>query len=344
MRRLELTRERERLRLLLVQLSLQPRDWFFGLLRREFPPLSHLRVHVRALRLEQLLLLLELTHQLALQHEEIVLLLLELLVLGEPGVVRLFLQALHLFLVVRLELGDAGLLPSDLRLALGDQALLLLQGVIGLLRVGPVRDDGGVQSLQLRVPVLEELEVVPEILRELRELLLGLGELLLADRELLLDVLRALVDLVHALLGERDELLWSLFEGAHLGGQRSALRSGGSWIIVVRSISRMRTFSFCAMRLRMLVGGVGAITMCPAPSLTGVVYALIPDTTDDTSGRPGWRHELWKFAAAVPSVESSARSRIRRAPINRRIGGGRDWKDKTVKRGDKKFRASGGNS
>ena len=83
-----------------------------------------------------------------------------------------------------------GLLPSDLRLALGDQALLL-QGVIGLLRVGPVRDDGGVQSLQLRVPVLEELEVVPEILRELRELLLGLGELLLADRELLLDVLRA---------------------------------------------------------------------------------------------------------------------------------------------------------
>ena len=224
LRRLELTRERERLRLLLVQLSLQARDWFFGLLLGSFPPLSHLRVHVRALRLEQLLLLLELTHQLALQHEEIVLLLLELLVLGEPGVVRLFLQALHLFLVVRLELGDAGLLPSDLRLALGDQALLLLQGVIGLLRVGPVRDDGGVQSLQLRVPVLEELEVVPEILRELRELLLGLGELLLADRELLLDVLRALVDLVHALLGERDELLWSLFEGAHLGGQRSALR------------------------------------------------------------------------------------------------------------------------
>ena len=53
------------------------------------------------------------------------------------------------------------------------------------------------------------------------------------------------------------------------------------------------------MRLRMLVGGVGAITMCPAPSLTGVVYALIPDTTDDTSGRPAWRHELWKFCSSA---------------------------------------------
>ena len=49
-----------------------------------------------------------------------------------------------------------------------------------------------------------------------------------------------------------------------------------------------------------------------------------------------------EFAAAVPSVESSARSRIRRAPINRRIGGGRDWKDKTVKRGDKKVPNIGG--
>ena len=48
--------------------------------------------------------------------------------------------------------------------------------------------------------------------------------------------------------------------GAHLGGSAECT-SGGSWIIVVRSISRMRTFSFCAMRLRMLVGGVGAITM-----------------------------------------------------------------------------------
>ena len=27
------------------------------------------------------------------------------------------------------------------------------------------------------------------------------------------------------------------------------------------------------------VGGVGAITMCPAPSLTGVVYALMPVDT-----------------------------------------------------------------
>ena len=81
----------------------------------------------------------------------------------------------------------------------------------------------------------------------------------------------------------------------------------------------MRTFSFCAMRLRMLVGGVGAITMCPAPSLTGVVYALIPDTTDDTSGRPGWRHEVWNLQqqcrllnrrpavgfAGLPSIDAS---------------------------------------
>lgn len=89
----------------------------------------------------------------------------------------------------------------------------------------------------------------------------------------------------------------------------------------------MRTFSFCAMRLRMLVGGVGAITMCPAPSLTGVVYALIPDTTDDASGRPRLAPRIVEFAA-VPSVGASARTLSPgKAAPNRlhRIGGGRDW-------------------
>ena len=61
----------------------------------------------------------------------------------------------------------------------------------------------------------------------------------------------------------------------------------------------MRTFSFCAMRLRMLVGGVGAITMCPAPSLTGVVYALIPDTTDDASGRPRLAPRIVEFCSSA---------------------------------------------
>lgn len=58
-----------------------------------------------------------------------------------------------------------------------------------------------------------------------------------------------------------------------------AQNAGGCWIIIRSEQRQTRTFSFCAMRLRMLVGGVGAITMCPAPSLTGVVYALMPVDT-----------------------------------------------------------------
>jgi hypothetical protein len=58
-----------------------------------------------------------------------------------------------------------------------------------------------------------------------------------------------------------------------------AQNAGGCWIIIHSEQRQTRTFSFCAMRLRMLVGGVGAITMCPAPSLTGVVYALMPVDT-----------------------------------------------------------------
>ena len=55
---------------------------------------------------------------------------------------------------------------------------------------------------------------------------------------------------------------------------------------------------------------------------------------------PAWRHEIVNFA--VPSVHQSRSVSIRRAP-NRRIGGGgRDWKDKPVKRGDKKVPNIGG--
>ena len=107
LRRLEFTRERQGLCLLLVQLSLQERYRFLGLLLGAFAALGNLRVHVRPLSLQQRLLLLELTHELTLQHKEIVFLLLELLILGVSGVVGLFGQSLHLLLVVRLQLRDA---------------------------------------------------------------------------------------------------------------------------------------------------------------------------------------------------------------------------------------------
>ena len=67
--------------------------------------------------------------------------------------------------------------------------------------------DGAVQPFELRVTVLEQFQVVPEIRRELLELRPRLRELRLLASQALLDVRRARVELAQALLGERDELL-----------------------------------------------------------------------------------------------------------------------------------------
>jgi hypothetical protein len=155
-----------------------------------------------------------------------------------------------------------------------------------------VRDDGAVQPLELGVAVLQQLQVVPEICRELLELRPSLRQLRLLASQALLDVRRARVELVQALLGERHELLrvkvardrGAVVETACQGARRvsarvekNARRSVLSRLMMknarmrrsVRSpdISRERrgtpTFSFCAMSTRTLVLGVGG---CAAPS------------------------------------------------------------------------------
>ena len=163
--------------------------------------------HFPTLRLEAGLLLLELTHELTLEVGEVVALALKLVVLGVPRVVRLLLKALHLLAVVRLEFGDACRLAPKLALTLGEGGLRLRKGRLSFLRRRAVGHRRGVEALELGVAILEELEIVPEIHRELLELLLGLRELRLLAAKAVLDVASARVELAHALLGERDELL-----------------------------------------------------------------------------------------------------------------------------------------
>ena len=120
---------------------------------------------------------------------------------------RLLLKALHLLAVVRLEFGDACRLAPKLALTLSEGGLRLREGRLGFLRRRAVGHRRGVEALELGVAILEELEIVPEIQRELLELLLGLRELRLLAAKAVLDVASARVELAHALLGERDELL-----------------------------------------------------------------------------------------------------------------------------------------
>jgi hypothetical protein len=108
---------------------------------------------------------------------EVLALPLQLVVAPVPRVVRALLQPLHLLLVVRLQLGHARALAPQLGVGVVQRAPLLRQAPLGLLGRRAVARHGAVQPLQLRVAVLQQLQVVPEVRRQLLELLPGLRQL-----------------------------------------------------------------------------------------------------------------------------------------------------------------------